>query len=65
MDSTQATVTGTVRMKLQRGQAVAIGRRSIYSRYAKALATYEGKDLFDQKAATGFIALWGLPYVQK
>ena len=65
VDSTQTNVTGTVRMKLQRGQAAAVGRRSIHSRYAKALATYEGRDLFDQKAATGFIALWGLPYVQK
>ncbi len=63
VDSTQAAVTGTVRVKLQRGQAVCVGRRSPYSRYAKALATYEGKNLFDQKAASGFITLWGLPYV--
>jgi len=64
VEATQRTVTGVVRLKLFRGQAIATGRRSPYSRYRKGLATYEGKeDVFDQKAATGFIALWGLPYI--
>lgn len=62
VEETQKRVTGSVRMKLYRGQAWVVGRRSVYSRYAKNLATYEGKDAFDQKAASGFIALWGLPY---
>ncbi|MBI3329212.1 MAG: argininosuccinate synthase [Nitrospinae bacterium] len=54
-----------MRVKLYRGNCLAVGRRSPYSRYAKAWATYEGKDAFDQKAAAGFIALWGLPYIKK
>lgn len=65
VQSTQKSVTGTVRMKLVKGNAVAIGRRSPYSRYSKGLATYSGGDQFDQKAAGGFIAIWGLPYVKK
>jgi argininosuccinate synthase len=60
--STQRKVSGSVRMKLYRGNAWAVGRSSPYSRYVKKLATYEGKDQFDQKAAAGFITLWGLPY---
>ena len=63
IESSQARVSGTVRIKLYRGNCIPVGRRSPYSRYAKALATYEGNDLFDQKAAAGFITLWGLPYV--
>jgi len=55
-------VSGTVRVKLFKGSATCVGRRSPYSRYSKGLATYEGKDLFDQRCAAGFIALWGLPY---
>ncbi len=65
VQSTQKSVTGTVRMKLVKGNAMAIGRRSPYSRYSKGLATYAGGDRFDQKAASGFITLWGLPYVKK
>ncbi len=62
VESSQARVTGTVRVKLYRGTCMAVARRSPYSRYAKAWATYGGEDAFDQKAAAGFIALWGLPY---
>lgn len=65
VESTQAAVTGAVRVKLLRGQALCVGRRSAFSRYARSLATYAGKDLFDQKAAAGFISLWGLPYIRK
>ena len=65
IQSTQSQVTGTVRVKLFRGNSVCVGRRSPYSRYAKSWATYEGKDQFDQRAAAGFIALWGLPYLKK
>ena len=61
----QEPVTGTVRIKLFKGSCIPAGRRSPNSRYARGLATYEGKDLFDQKAAGGFIALWGLPYVKR
>ena len=65
VETTQESVTGSVRVKLFKGQCVIVGRRSPYSRYARTLATYEGRDLFDQKAASGFITLWGLPYVRQ
>ncbi len=62
VESTQENVTGTVRVKLFRGSALCAGRRSPHSRYARSLATYGRGDLFDQRAAGGFITLWGLPY---
>ena len=65
IESASRRVTGTVRVKMFKGTAVCVGRRSPYSRYSKRMATYEGKDSFDQKAAAGFITLWGLPYVNK
>ncbi len=62
VEKTQERVTGVVRLKLFKGACVPVGRKSPHSRYREALATYTGKDLFDQRAAAGFIALWGLPY---
>ena len=62
VDKTQEKVTGTVKMKLFKGQATPIGRKSAYSLYDKTLATYEAGDMFDHGAAKGFINIWGLPY---
>jgi len=59
--SSQQVVTGSVRMKLFKGQAVKVGVRSEYGLYSKALATYDEGDQFDHRAALGFIALHGLP----
>jgi argininosuccinate synthase len=59
--STQRYVTGTVRMKLFKGHATVLGRRSPKSLYNLGLATYDKGDQFDQSAAVGFIHLWGLP----
>jgi argininosuccinate synthase len=61
IESSQRFVTGTVRLKLQRGSATVVGRRSPYSLYRHDLATYDEGDIFDQSAAVGFIHLWGLP----
>ena len=65
VERTQERVTGTVRLRLYRGSVSCAGRKSPNSLYARELATYEAGDLFDQKAAAGFIALWGLPYTRK
>ncbi len=62
IDETQKHVTGTVRMKLTRSQAVCVGRKSKYSKYKLDLATYGEGDTFDQSLAKGFIEIWGLPY---
>ena len=58
--STQRYVTGTLRMKLFKGHATVLGRRSPKSLYNLGLATYDKGDQFDQSAAAGFIQLWGL-----
>ncbi len=57
----QERVSGTVRMRLFKGAAVVAGRRSPNSLYDLGLATYDAADVFDHKAAKGFIDLWGLP----
>ncbi len=59
--TTQKSVTGVVRMRLHKGQAVCVGRRSPYSLYNAELATYGEGDQFDHRAAEGFIYIWGLP----
>jgi argininosuccinate synthase len=58
--SNQRFVTGVVRVKLYKGKAMVVGRKSEYSLYSKTLATYETGDQFDHDAAKGFIRLHGL-----
>ena len=61
VDSTQQTVTGTVRMKLYKGNCMPAGAKSDYSLYSEELSTF-GKDaVYNQKDAEGFINLFGLP----
>ena len=62
VEATQQGVTGEVRIKLWGGLATPVGRRSPRALYRQALATYSGQDQFDQRAAAGFIKLFGLPY---
>ena len=59
--STQRHVTGTVRVKLHKGSATVVGRKSPFSLYDFSLATYDKGDQFDRTAAVGFINIWGLP----
>ncbi|WP_374721285.1 argininosuccinate synthase [Peribacillus tepidiphilus] len=61
LKETQATVNGTVRVKLFKGHAIVEGRKSDNSLYNEKLATYTSEDEFDHSAAVGFISLWGLP----
>lgn len=61
IDETQKTVTGTIRVKLHKGNHTVVGRKSPYSLYNEELATYTKGDAFDHNAAVGFIKLWGLP----
>src|SRR5437773_3453832 len=58
--SNQRFVSGFVRVKLFKGKATVVGRKSEHSLYSKKLATYEGGDQFDHEAAKGFIRLHGL-----
>ncbi len=59
--SLQQRVDGTVRIKLYKGTATVVGRRSPNSLYDTGLATYDKADAFDHTASRGFIELWGLP----
>jgi argininosuccinate synthase len=59
--SSQRYVTGTIRLKLFKGQSTVVGRKSPLSLYNLSLATYDKGDKFNHKAAEGFIHLWGLP----
>jgi argininosuccinate synthase len=59
--SSQRVVNGQVRLRLDHGQAILIGRRSDDSLYDRALATYDADDTFDHAAAVGFIKIFGLP----
>jgi len=61
VESTQRYVTGTVRVKLFKGNFHIVGRKSPYSLYDYSLATYDKGDAFDQSASPGFIHIWGLP----
>lgn len=61
VSETQKTVTGTVRVKLYKGNVGVAGRKSVYSLYNAKLATYTEEDQFDHKASEGFIAIYGLP----
>lgn len=61
IDETQKHVSGTVRLKLFKGQATVTGRQSPKSLYQHDLATYGEDDAFDHQAASGFIKIYGLP----
>ena len=61
LKSTQQVVNGTAKVKLYKGSATVVARKSANSLYDESLATYTSADTFDQDAAIGFIKLWGLP----
>ncbi|HLE81865.1 MAG TPA: hypothetical protein VJA25_11285, partial [Dehalococcoidia bacterium] len=52
---------GEVRVRLHKGTCTVVGRKSPNSLYRLELATYDKGDQFNQKAAVGFIHIWGLP----
>jgi argininosuccinate synthase len=57
IDETQREVTGEVRMKLYRGNAIVAGRRAPRSLYNERLATFEADTVYNQRDAEGFIKL--------
>jgi argininosuccinate synthase len=61
IDSIQVRVTGTVRLKLYKGNIIVAGRKSPYSLYREDLATFAEDAVYNQKEAEGFINLFGLP----
>jgi argininosuccinate synthase len=61
VDATEKEVTGEVRVRLYKGKAEAIGRRSPRSLYRQDLATFGTGMAYDHADAAGFIRLYGLP----
>ncbi|MBQ9300303.1 MAG: argininosuccinate synthase, partial [Clostridia bacterium] len=60
VDKTQEKVTGTVKLKLYKGNIIKAGVASPYSLYSESIATF-GESDYDQSQAAGFINLYGLP----
>ena len=58
---TQETVTGTVKVKLYKGNIIGAGMTSPYSLYDPEIATFEEDDVYNQADSAGFISLFGLP----
>jgi len=61
INKTQETVTGTVKLKLYKGNIIVAGRTSPESLYREDFATFGQDDVYNQKDAQGFITLFGLP----
>ncbi len=57
VNETQRNVTGDVRLKLFRGNAMVVGRRSSHSLYDERIATFEADTVYNQRDAEGFIKL--------
>ena len=60
VDKTQEHVTGTVKIKLYKGNVTHAGVTSPETLYSEELATFNESD-YDQMDSQGFINLWGLP----
>ncbi len=61
VDVTQKNVTGTVRLKLYKGNCMPAGAKSDYSLYSEEIATFGKDEVYNQKDSEGFINLFGLP----
>jgi argininosuccinate synthase len=57
VDATQKNVTGSVRLKLYKGNCIVVGRKSPHSLYRPDFATFEEDSVYQQADATGFIRL--------
>jgi argininosuccinate synthase len=61
VQTTQHKITGTVRMKLYKGNATIAGRKSPFSLYREDYASFGEDNVYNQQDAHGFIQLFGLP----
>ena len=60
IEASQEPVSGTVRLKMYKGNVKVVGRKSKNSLYSHKIATYGTESTFDQRLSTGFAELWGL-----
>ncbi|KAJ1396233.1 Rossmann-like alpha/beta/alpha sandwich fold [Sesbania bispinosa] len=61
MQKITETTTGSVTLKLYKGNAAVTGRKSPYSLYREDIASFESGDIYNHADAVGFIRLYGLP----
>jgi argininosuccinate synthase len=61
VDATQRAVTGTVKLKLYKGNTIIAGRTSPFSLYDEGLASFGDAGNYDHADAEGFIRLFALP----
>ncbi|HUU26736.1 MAG TPA: argininosuccinate synthase [archaeon] len=61
LETAMRFVTGTVRLKLYKGNIIAAGRKSPHSLYREEYATFGQEDVYNQHDAEGFINIFGLP----
>lgn len=59
--TTEQTLTGSVRLKLYKGNIILAGRKSPHSLYREDYVTFDADDVYNQADAHGFIRLFGLP----
>ena len=61
VDKTQENVTGSVKLKLYKGNIIKAGAVSDYSLYSEEIATFGEDNVYNQADSAGFINLYGLP----
>lgn len=61
VQNTEKNLTGSVRFKLYKGNAILVGRKSPHSLYREDYVTFDEDDVYNQQDAEGFIKLFGLP----
>lgn len=61
MEKISETTTGSVTLKLYKGNVIVTGRKSPYSLYREDIASFESGEIYDHADAVGFIKLYGLP----
>ena len=57
---TQERITGTVKLRLYKGNATVMGRESVHALYDERFVTFGEDDVYEQSDAAGFIRLYGL-----
>lgn len=62
VETTQKNVTGSVKLKLYKGNVMVAGVESDYALYDEGISSFGASELYSQKDSAGFINLFGLPY---
>lgn len=65
VEKTQERVTGTIKLKLFKGNIMIASRQTPYALYKEALATYGDEDEFVRENAEAFIDLFAMPFIEK